>query len=165
MQHKLFGVFYTLICFFGSMLLAFGAEFLVDSNSNNWVYLGLIVLSLFFLILGIVLCAKRKINLFLFYWEIIATEIILYVLIFPTGLFYLFIQNRIVHRWEGWFLRGYQWAIYPCIPALSFFLLAIITGIMDYIRYLSERRMFKSKEENEENKDKTGYLYKRFFEK
>lgn len=154
MQHKFFGVFYTLICFFGSMLLAFGAEFLVDMN---WVGILLIVLSLFFLILGIVLCAKRKIKLFPFYWEIIATEIILAVLIISTGLWEKFIDFRNqfnYYWWEGW-LRGIQWVLYPIVPALALFLLAIVTGIMDFFRYLSEQGVFESKEED---KNKVRFL-------
>lgn len=131
MLRKFFGVFYTLICFFGSMLLAFGAEFLMDANC---VFFGLIALSLFFLIFGIVLCVKRKINLSSFYWEIIVTEIILAVLILPTGLFEEFIlfRDRFHSDW------GIIWVVYLIVPALSLLLLAIISGIIDFFLYLSD---------------------------
>ncbi len=141
MQHKFFGVFYTLICFFGSMLIAFGAEFLVDANC---VFFGLIFLSLFFLIFGIVLCAKRKVNLFPFYWEVIVTEIILAVLVLPTGFLEKFIEFR--GRFHSdW---GIIWVIYMIVPAIALFLLAIITGMMDFFRYLSEQGVFEVKEED-----------------
>lgn len=148
MHRKFFGVFYTLICFFGSMLLAFGAEFLVDANC---VFFGLIALSSFFLIFGIVLCAKRKINLFPFYWEIIVTEIILTVLILPTGIMEKFIvfRGRFHSDW------GIVWVVYIIVPALALFLLAVITGTMDFFRYLSEQGVFESKEED---KDKVRFL-------
>lgn len=154
MSNKFFGIFFTLICFFGSMLLAFGAEFLVDRDCVCW---GLTVLSLFILILGIVLCAKRKIKLFPFYWEIIATEIILAVLIIPTGLLENFIEfrDRFDYYWESGWIKGLHWIIYMIIPAFALFLLAIVTGIMDFCRYLSEQGVFESKDEN---KDKVRFL-------
>lgn len=153
MQHKLFGVFYTLICFFGSMLLAFGAEFLVE---DKYVFMGLIVLSLAFLIFGIILCAERK-NLFPFYWEIIATEIIITLLILPTGLLKKFLEfrNQFDYYWEIDWFKGLQWVSYIIVPALALFLLAIVTGIMDFFRYLSEQGVFESKEED---KDKVRFL-------
>lgn len=131
MLRKFFGVFYTLICFFGSMLLAFGAEFLMDANC---VFFGLIALSLFFLIFGIVLCVKRKINLSSFYWEIIVTEIILAVLILPTGFFEKFIlfRDRFHSDW------GIIWVVYLIVPAFSLLLLAIISGVIDFFLYLSD---------------------------
>lgn len=63
MLRKFFGVFFTLICFFGSMLLAFSAEFLMDWEI---VCILLIGISLAIFIFGIILCKKRKINLFHF---------------------------------------------------------------------------------------------------
>lgn len=154
MLRKFFGVFFTLICFFGSMLLAFSAEFLMDWEI---VCILLIGISLAIFIFGIILCKKRKINLFPFYWEIISTEIILVVLIIPTGLLEKFIDFRNqfdYYWWEGWF-RGIQWILYPIFPALALFLLAIVAGIMDFFRYLSEQGVFESKEED---KDKIRFL-------
>ncbi len=134
MLRKFFGVFYTLICFFGSMLLAFGAEFLMDANC---VFFGLIALSLFFLIFGIVLCVKRKINLSSFYWEIIATEIILAVLILPTGFFEKFIlfRDRFHSDW------GIIWVVYLIVPSFSLLLLAMISGVINLFCYLSKQKV------------------------
>lgn len=152
MLKKFFGVFFTLICFFGSMLLAFGAEFLME---DIIIFFLLIGISLGFFIFGIVICKKRKVNTTTFYWEIIITEIILAVVIIPTGLLEKFILNRIVHSWETNFFTGIQWIVYPCISALFLFLLAIVTGLMDFFRYLSEQGVFESKDEN---KDKVRFL-------
>lgn len=133
MFKKLFGVFFTLISFFGSMLLAFGAEFLVDVNC---VFFGLIFLSLGFLILGIVLCKKGKFDLLIFCVEIIITEFILAVIIIPTGLWEKFIIFRDQFH-SDW---GLIWVVYPFFPAIALFLIAVISGVMGYFRYLSKSK-------------------------
>lgn len=149
MFQKFFGVFYTLICFFGSMLLAFGAEFLVE---DKYVFLGLIFLSFFILIFGIIFCMRRITKLFPLYWEIIATEIVLILLIVPTGLWEKFImfRDQFDYYWyQGW-IKGIQWVLYPIGPALALFLLAIITGIMDFFYRTSRKRHFVGEDESKE---------------
>lgn len=131
MFQKFFGVIYTLICFFVSMLLAFGAEFLVDANC---VFFGLIFLSLGFLILGIVLCKKGKFDLLIFCVEIITTEFILAVIIIPTGLWEKFIIFRDQFH-SDW---GLIWVVYPIVPAIALFLLAVISGGMGFFGKLSD---------------------------
>lgn len=129
------GVLFTLIFFFGTMLIAFAAEFLADVSV---VALGLIGISLGFLIFGIILCIMRKFNCLEFCGEIIVTEIVLAVLILPTGLLGKFVEfrNQFDYYWEfGWF-KGIQWVFYPCIPAVFLFLLALIAGLMHLFRYI-----------------------------
>lgn len=129
------GVLFTLVFFFGTMLIAFAAEFLVDVDI---VALGLIGISIGFLIFGIILCKKRKLDCLRFCIEIIATEIILTVLILPTGLLEKFVEfrNQFDYYWEfGWF-KGIQWVLYPCIPAVFLFLLALIAGLIHLFRYI-----------------------------
>lgn len=130
---KFRGVLFTLVFFFGTMLIAFAAEFLVTAEV---VALGLIGISLGFLIYGIILCTKRKLDCLRFCIEIIVTEIVLTVLILPTGLLEKFVdfRNQFDYYWEfGWF-KGIQWVLYPCIPAVFLFLLALIAGLMHLFR-------------------------------
>lgn len=133
LSKKFPGVLFTLVFFFGTMLIAFAAEFLADWNV---VALGLIGISLGFLIFGIILCIKRKFNCLEFCGEIIVTEIVLAVLILPTGLLGEFVEfrNQFEHYWEYGWLKGIQWAFYPCIPAVFLFLLALIAGFMHLFR-------------------------------
>lgn len=133
MKSKLFGVFYALFSFFFLMILAFGAEFLVSANI---VFFGLVFLSLIFLIFGIIICVKRKINPCSFYFGIIITEIILFVLIIPTG----FLEKFILFRDKFHSDWGIIWIVYLIVPAVALFLLAIAAGIIDSFHYLSDSR-------------------------
>lgn len=135
LSKKFPGVLFTLVFFFGTMLIAFAAEFLADWNV---VALGLIGISLGFLIFGIILCIKRKFNCLEFCGEIIVTEIVLAVLILPTGLLGEFVEfrNQFEHYWEYGWLKGIQWVFYPCIPAVFLFLLALIAGLIHLFRYI-----------------------------
>lgn len=75
--------------------------------------------------------------------EIIITEFILTVILLPTGLLEKFVLFRDKFH-SDW---GIIWAVYLIIPAVFLFLLAIISGIMGYFRYISEKGVFESKEE------------------
>lgn len=135
LSKKFPGILFTLVFFFGTMLIAFAAEFLADCDV---VALGLIGISLGFLIFGVILCKKRKLDCLRFCIEIIVTEIVLAVLILPTGLLEKFVEfrNQFDYYWEAGWLKGLQWVLYPCIPAVFLFLLALIAGFMYLFRHI-----------------------------
>lgn len=132
---KFSGVLFTLVFFFGTMLIAFGTEFLV---TNEVVFLGLIGISIVYLIFCIILFKKRKLDCLKFCGQSIVTIIILAVLILPTGVFEKFVdfRNQFDYYWEdGWF-KGLQWVLYPCVPAASLLLLTLIACGMSLYRYI-----------------------------
>ena len=129
------GVLFTLIFFFGTMLIAFGAEFLV---SDTAVFFGLIGISIGYLIFCILLFKKRRLDCLKFCGESIVTVIILAVLILPTGFLEKFIEfrNQFDYYWEGSWFKGLQWIFYPFVPAIFLLLLTLIACGMSLYRYI-----------------------------
>lgn len=129
------GVLFTLVFFFGTMLIAFGTEFLVTAEV---VFLVLVGISIVYLIFCIILFKKRKLDCLKFCGESIVTIIILAVFILPTGVFEKFVEfrNQFDYYWDKGWLKGLQWVFYLCVPAAFLLLLTLIACGMSLYRYI-----------------------------